>query len=297
MAEPLADPVLERRRRTLAVTAAIAAAMVAVVYIVFVRTRWGQEIDDLAFEGRAAVKPAATRRTDRLLNTVTVESLFVFGGLIVLTALLRRRLRLAVTVGAAMSLAVVTTEILKLELLTRPQFSDVQGITFNSYPSGHATIGIVLSLGLVTVTPRRHRWIAAVVAAVITAAFGTGVLASGWHRPSDTLGAYAVGLAWFAAAIAAVTIRRARRVRHDDPGTPGDLEGRLTPRSLLVAGAVLVVFLGIALWQSIEADGLNTVDYAGGYVAACIIINVLGVAVVGWYFLLVRDLLLDVDPE
>jgi hypothetical protein len=58
-----------------------------------------------------------------------------------------------------------------------------------------------------------------------------------------------------------------------------------------------MVFLGIALWQSIEADGLNTVDYAGGYVVACIIINVLGVAVVGWYFLLVRDLLLDVDPE
>lgn len=296
MPEPLVDPVLQRRRRVLAITAAVAAVMVALVYVVFVRTRWGQEVDDLAFEGRAAVKPAATRRTDRLLNTVTVESLFVFGGLIVLTAVLRRRLRLAVTVGAAMSLAVVTTEILKLELLTRPQFDDVQGITSNSYPSGHATIGIVLSLGLVTVTPRRHRWVAAIVAAVVTAAFGTGVLASGWHRPSDTLGAYAVGLAWFAAAIGWVTIRRARR-ESATTAPPDDLEGRLTPRTLLVAGALIVGFLGVALWQSIEADGLNTVDYAGRYVAACVIINVLGVAVVGWYFLLIRDLLLDVDPE
>jgi membrane-associated phospholipid phosphatase len=294
MAEPLADPALVRRRQVLAVTAAVAAVMVAVLYVVFVRTRWGQEVDDLAFEGRAAVKPASTRRTDRLLGTVTVESLFVFGGLIVLTAVLRRRLRLAITVGAAMSCAVVTTEILKLELLTRPLFGDVQGIGHNSYPSGHATIAMVLSLGIVTVTPRRRRWIAAIVASVVSAAFGTAVLASGWHRPSDTLGAYAVALAWFAGAIAVVTIRRARRANRDEHD---DLEGRLTPRTLLLAGAVVLAFLVVALWQSIEADGLNSVDYAGRYVVACIIINALGIAVVGWYFFLVRDLLLDVDPD
>jgi membrane-associated phospholipid phosphatase len=268
--------------------------MVAVLYLVFVRTRWGQEVDDLAFEGRAAVKPASTRRTDRLLGTVTVESLFVFGGLIVLTAVLRRRLRLAITVGAAMSCAVVTTAILKLELLTRPLFGDVQGIGHNSYPSGHATIAMVLSLGIVTVTPRRRRWIAAIVASVVSAAFGTAVLASGWHRPSDTLGAYAVALAWFAGAIAVVTIRRARRVDRDEHD---DLEDRLTPRTLLLAGAVVLAFLVVALWQSIDADGLNSVDYAGRYVVACIIINALGIAVVGWYFFLVRDLLLDVDPD
>lgn len=293
MAEPLADPALVRRRQALAVTAAVAAAMVAVLYLVFVRTKWGQEVDDLAFEGRAAVTPAATRRTDRLLGTVTIESLFVFGGLIVLTAVLRRRLRLAVTVGAAMSCAVVTTEILKLELLTRPLFGDVQGVGHNSYPSGHATIAMVLSLGIVTVTPRHHRWIGAVVAAVVSASFGTAVLASGWHRPSDTLGAYAVALAWFAGALAVVTIRRTRRVHR---GADDDLEGRLTPRTVVVGGAVVLVFLVLALWQSIEADGLNSVDYAGRYVLACVLINAVGVAVVGWYFFLVRDLLLDVDP-
>ena len=36
---------------------------------------------------------------------------------------------------------------LKLRLLDRPSFGGVQGITHNSYPSGHATIGMVLSLG------------------------------------------------------------------------------------------------------------------------------------------------------
>ena len=294
MAEPLADPALVRRRQALAVTAAVAAALVAVLDLVFVRTKWGQEVDDLAFEGRAAVTPAATRRTDRLLGTVTVESLFVFGGLIGLTAVLRRRLRLAVTVGAAMSCAVVTTEILKLELLTRPLYGDVQGVGHNSYPSGHATIAMVLSLGIVTVTPRRRRWIAAIVASVVSTAFGTAVLASGWHRPSDTLGAYAVALAWFAGAIAVVTIRRARRVNSDEPD---DVEDRLTPRTLVLVGAVVLAFLVVALWQSIEADGLNSVDYAGRYVVACIIINALGIAVVGWYFFLVRDLVLDVEPD
>jgi membrane-associated phospholipid phosphatase len=294
MPEGLSDPALVHRRRLLAITAAVAAMMVAVLYLVFVRTRWGQEIDDLAFEGRAAVKPAATRRTDRLLGTITVESLFVFGGLIVLTAVLRRRVRLAVTVGAAMSCAVLTTEVLKLELLTRPLFDDVQGIGHNSYPSGHATIAMVLALGLITVTPRSQRWIAAIMAAVVSAAFGTAVLASGWHRPSDTLGAYAVALAWFAAAIAVVTLRRARRVRSDDDSS---LEGRLTTRTMMLTGAVVLAFLVVLLWQSIEADGLNSVDYAGRYVVACIVINVVGIAVVGWYFALVRDLLLDVDPD
>ena len=60
---------------------------------------------------------------------------------------------------------------------------------------------------------------------------------------------------------------------------------------------MVLAFLVVALWQSIEADGLNSVDYAGRYVVACIIINALGIAVVGWYFFLVRDLLLDVDPD
>ena len=69
------------------------ARSVAVWYVVFVRTRWGQELDDLAFEGRRAVSAATTQRTDiasdqvkkffaaqpQVANTVLVRGFSFFG--------------------------------------------------------------------------------------------------------------------------------------------------------------------------------------------------------------------------
>ena len=160
------SPPLQRQVRVALAVAAVAAVSVAVWYVVFVRTRWGQELDDLAFEGRRAVSAATTQRTDRMLHAVTESSLFLLGGAIVLLALAQRRVRVAVVAGACMSCAVVTTEILKLRLLDRPSFGGVQGITHNSYPSGHATIGMVLSLGLVMVAAPSWRRPATLVAAL-----------------------------------------------------------------------------------------------------------------------------------
>ena len=291
---PSHDEVLATRTRALAITAVAAAAGVAVVYLVFVCTRWGQEVDDLALEGRAAVSLRATQRTDRLLGTVTEESLFFLGGAIVLIALARRRVWLAVAVGVAMSGAVLTTELLKLEVLGRPMFTDVQGLNHNSYPSGHATIGMVLSLGLVMVAPRRQRWLAAVAAGLVACAFGTAVLASGWHRPSDSLGAALVALAWFAAVTAVLTAKRARAPGDDESAA---VDERSSPAVVLAAGAVVLAFLVVALWQSIEADGLRTVAYAGRYVVACVIIDVTALAVVAGYFWLTRDVVLGVPRD
>ena len=264
--------------RRAVIIAALAALAVAVVYVVFVRTRWGQEIDDIAFEGRRAAKPESTRRLHRMLNVVSVSSLFLLGGAIVMIALAQRRIRLVFVVGASMSMAVVTTELLKLHLLTRPVFSDVQGIVNNSYPSGHATIGTVLSLGLVMVSTSSTRRIAAVVAAILSTAFGTAVLASGWHRPSDSLGAFGVALCWFALGHAVLVwsdwrhpYRHGMANHHDRP-----------PSRALLAVAVLALlgFVSFALFRSIDEEGLHTVAYAGAYVLACIIIDALGIGVV-----------------
>ena len=73
--------------RRLAVTAALAAVGVLVLYLVFVRTHWGQEVDDAAFEGRSVTRPELTAETDRLLQSVTRESLAVLGGALLLVAL------------------------------------------------------------------------------------------------------------------------------------------------------------------------------------------------------------------
>lgn len=269
---------VQRQLAVAATVSVVAAASVALWYLVFVRTRWGQELDDLAFEGRHAVSAATTRRTDRMLHAVTESSLFLLGGAVVLLALAQRRVRMALVAGACMACAVLTTELLKLRLLDRPYFGGVQGPMHNSYPSGHATIGMVLALGLVMVAAPAWRRAATVSAAVLATAFGSAVLASGWHRPSDSLGAAGVALAWFAAGHAVLLRLDMRR-----PSARGaaDADDRPPSRGLLVAaGLTVVAFLVYAAARSIGDEGLHTVRWAEPYVLACLVIDVVAVAVV-----------------
>ena len=276
---PQVDDTAASRRALVvpAVWAVLSALAVAGCYLVFVRTAWGQELDDLAFEGRHAVTSAATRRTDRLLGVVTEGSLFFLGGAVVLVGVAQWRIRVAFVAGCCMCGAVLTTELLKLRLLTRPSFRGVQGFTDNSFPSGHATIGIVLALGLVMVAPPRLRRMATVLAAFTAAAFGTAVLASGWHRPSDTIGAYGVAMCWFCAGHFVLLRGDRRRTlgrgrRHIDRPTSRPV--------VLVAGVAVLGFLVFALWRSVGYAGLRTVAYARLYVLACVAIDVIGVVVV-----------------
>ena len=255
----------------------------AVVYVIAIRTHIGQRIDSVAFQRHSIVTAAMTRRTDRLLGTVSVATLFGFGSAIVLIALARRRVSLALAAGVAMSGAVLTTEVLKKLILTRPDLG-FGGVSFNTYPSGHATIGMTLSLGAVMVAPVSLRRPALLIAALTSTAFGTAVLSSGWHRPSDTIGAYFVSLAWFAAASAAVTDRdqfeAARITARPDP--------KPSPPLLVGAAIGVLAILMFVLYKSVNATGLHTVVYAAPYVLACIGIDGAGVLVVGTFYVLQR---------
>jgi membrane-associated phospholipid phosphatase len=252
-----------------------------------VRTRLGQQVDEVAFQGRVVATPTATRATDRLLGTITETSLAFLGLALVLVALARRRPRLAGAVVVALGGSVVTTEVLKRWVFTRPQMAGISGIPGNSYPSGHATIGMSLALGFVVVIAHHWRWLASIAAAVVATAFGTAVLTSGWHRPSDTFAAYLVCLAWYCVTMAVLVAWRGQ----------GDLDelGRDTVeeaadvRMTALAGGLLLALLVIALARSVQTDGLRTVQYSGWYVLVCILIDVAGVAVVAVFHLLMRD--------
>ncbi len=277
--------------RRLAVTAALAAVGVLVLYLVFVRTHWGQEVDDAAFEGRSVTRPELTAETDRLLQSVTRESLAVLGGALLLVALARRRVRLALAVGVALAGSLLTSEVLKT-VLPRPVLSGIAGVTGNSFPSGHATIGMSLSLGLVFVVARRWRWLAAIVAAVVATFFGTGVLTSGWHRPSDSLAAYLVSLAWFAAAAAVLVAWRG-------PGQPAaadEWEDHVDGRVAALASALVVVAVVIGLVLAVRSGSLRTVEYGGDYLLMCVVIDVVGVAIVALVHQLLRGVSLDPPP-
>ncbi|HEY5742130.1 MAG TPA: phosphatase PAP2 family protein [Terrimicrobiaceae bacterium] len=107
----------------------------------------------------------------------------------------------------------------------------------NSYPSGHATVGTSLALSLLLVSPSRWRPWLAVAAGCLSAAYATGVLFTGWHRPSDALGA----LAWsgFCMSLAAVLVVRLR-------GRPRTAISH-TSRPVL-ASAGLAILVAVTTW-------------------------------------------------
>lgn len=284
---------IDERRIRQHLTAAVAAAVLLVLtYLVAVRTGAGQRFDDLAFDGRSVEDPAITRTTNDLLHRVTRSSLVVLTAAVVLVGLARRRWRLAVVAGACITGAVVTTEILKLHVLSRPRLDEVPGIEQNSFPSGHATIGMALSLGIVMVSPHAVRWLSTLGAVAVSLLFGIGVLATGWHRPSDTIGAYLVCVIWFAAGTA--LLLRWRGGGHDDMGR---VEARLDTRAAVVAGLLMVIAAGIVVAETFTEDGLRTVEFAGDYAIVVAAILVAAVVIVVGYGESLRGVSLDPPDE
>src|SRR5690606_23894660 len=130
-------------------------------------------------------------------------------------------------------------------------------------------------LAMVMVAPHRWRWLAALVAVAFALAFGTGVVATGWHRPSDAIGAFMLCAGVFATA----TIVLLRWRGSGDPTTRrfGEVEERLAPSATVLAGLVLVGTAALALVRTFQADGLHAVEFAADYVAVCVGILSLGV--------------------
>lgn len=281
---------LDARRNLVA--ASVAAGLLAVVYVIFVRTEWGQHFDDIAFDGREVEDPEITRATDELLQRVTRSSLVLLTGAIVLFALARRRWRLALVAGASITGAVVTTEILKLHLLTRPDLDGIAGIDQNSFPSGHATIGMALSLGLVMVSPHRWRWLSTLAALVVSMVFGVGVLASGWHRPSDTFGAYLVCVVWFGLGTAFLLSWRGSGREEMSV-----VEARLNTGAGAIAGLLVVAMAVFVLVETFSEGALRTVEFAIDYLVVSAAILTSAATIVIGYHNSLRGVSLDPQPE
>lgn len=109
----------------------------------------------------------------------------------------------------------------------RPSLEDPVATAFgHSFPSGHAMQAVVvygsLLLIFLPIVPTTRRRLAIGATAVLALAIGLSRLALGVHFISDVLGAYALGLAWLAAATAAFEIwREDRGLRTTKPATEG----------------------------------------------------------------------------
>jgi hypothetical protein len=121
--------------------------------------------------------------------------------------------------------------------------------------------------------------------------FGAGVVATGWHRPSDVLAAYLVCTGGFATAT--LSLIRWRGSGDDATRAFGEIEEQLTPWVVAVAGLLIAAAAAVAGWLTLQRDGLHTVEFAGQYVAVAAMILALGIAVVLGYHQLLRGVSLD----
>jgi len=76
--------------------------------------------------------------------------------------------------------------------------------TSNAFPSGHTTAAAAVAVALLLVVPARHALAAGAVGILLVASVGGSVVVSGWHYPSDALGAILIAATCGFLAVAAL---------------------------------------------------------------------------------------------
>jgi len=233
--------------------------LVALVYLVAVRTLRGRRLDGASLEGAELSRSRAAEYVEGVLDVVSVLSVLVAVLVVVAIALLRGRRRLAVAAVALMLGANVTTQLLKA-VLERPDVGlrESTPATLNSLPSGHSTVALSVAVALVLVSPSALRPVVAVLGTGYATATGLASLTAGWHRPSDAVAAFLVVGGWtglVGTALVATT-------RPDTSVDRVPEMHRRTSRRLAVAAAYLLAF-GALVAAVLLATGLTREGTAG----------------------------------
>jgi hypothetical protein len=212
-------------RNRLVAGALVAVAAVFMVYLLAVRTRWGQDFENAALAGAQRHRGRHwAGEADRWLNRLTAESFGVSLVAIAAVGLLRRRVLLAVcgvltavvTVGAARFMktalpgrAPFGTEALtpasaasaatKAATAAHAAAAHTAALTAdqppNTLPSGHAAAAMGLFFATLIIVSSRW-YVPVILFGLPGAAFaGVATVAADWHRLSDTVAADLLALA------------------------------------------------------------------------------------------------------
>jgi len=278
---------LRRLGRNAAWTSAGSAVALALLWAVFVEAGWGQSVDDMVLESRRVTDLTAIARNASSLGLITNSSLALGCLALLVVGLVRRRALLGVAAACVVGAATVTTEVLKKLVIDRPALiHESAGISGNSFPSGHTTISTALALAVLLVVPVRWRKVAGVVGALWITFQATGVVATGWHRPSDAVAGYAVSLGWAAFAVAALA-----RLGRAERATEGDED----PRSAWAL--ILFALLMVGLVTSVLVGGASPFNLGGlSFVLVSALIDALGIGIVVGFLWLVRGWSLGRPP-
>lgn len=196
------------------------------------QTALGQGLDQIGMDVVVGDE-STTRRLVGVLGTVSVGSVVVVVGVLVIVALVRGRYPSAAAALLLVAGANVTTQLLKLTI-DRPDFGL---LTVPSFPSGHATVVVSLVLASLLVVPAPLRRTVTVLGSAAVTVTGAATLVASWHRPADVLGAVLVCLAWGAAVVAAWSLVRRGVPR---PAQPVHRTASLVGVVLASAGLVVI---------------------------------------------------------
>lgn len=207
----------------------------------------------------------------------------LFGALLVVVALARRRPRTALVVPIVLVGAELTTQVLK-PLLATPRTSEwlESHIAAASWPSGHATAALALALCAVLVAPARARPIVAVLGAGFAAAVAYAILVLAWHFPSDVLGGFLVATLWTLLGVAALLTWEQRR----PTAARAPRAGAVWPVELAVAGGGGVLLALLAMRPETVATFASDHTMALGFVT---VIAALALACAGGVVRALRD--------
>jgi membrane-associated phospholipid phosphatase len=231
----------KRAKRALA-GAGLGVALLALTFVLALHVGPFERADRAIFRGfdelqeRRGIGPVA-----KFIADLCDPRPYVFLAAIpVIVALIRRRPRVLIAVGAVLLGANVTTHLLKPEMAAwRPV------VGAGSWPSGHATAAMSLALCCVLASPARWRPAVAALGAAFTIAVCYSFLALGWHYPSDVFGGFLVAGTWTMLAVAGVYAAEARwpRQRESERTERISVREALAPQAALVAGAAVVAGL------------------------------------------------------
>lgn len=201
------------RMKTLALANALA---FGVLYLLFDLTKIGEFWDDEAHLGREMFRGEIHHVLNRVLDMINVGSIVVMIVVVLVAAALRKTYVVGGVVLLGFGITVGLAELLKQVLPRRSAGSmdtTLGAFDYNTFPSGHAAIATAFVIALLLISSASWRpWIA-LLGGVWVSLVASGVLAAGWHRPSDALGGIALATAGMSVTAATVIPRWFGEVR------------------------------------------------------------------------------------
>ena len=192
--------------------AAVCGAAVVLTARGAVGTASGQRLDQLTLSGSRNHDGLLSRIAELAVETVSMPVIIALLALTAVIALLRRRPALLLPLASLVLGANLTTQVIKHLLVSREVLGPGIEPTTNSFPSGHSTLAATTMIALVLVAGRA-RPLVAPLGLLWSGAAGIGTLVTGWHRPSDVIGAIAVSAAWTFLVLGVDGLHTRRRLR------------------------------------------------------------------------------------